>query len=28
VLTFGYLIALPILLILIGIAIRWRRRRR
>ena len=27
-LTFGYLIALPILLILIGVAIRWRRRRR
>lgn len=28
VLTFGYLIALPILLILIGLAITWRRRRR
>lgn len=28
VLTFGYLIALPILLILIGLAISWRRRRR
>ncbi|HEX7368982.1 MAG TPA: GldG family protein [Rhodanobacteraceae bacterium] len=28
VLTFGYLIALPIILILIGIAISWRRRRR
>jgi hypothetical protein len=27
-LTFGYLIALPILLILIGLAISWRRRRR
>jgi ABC-type uncharacterized transport system involved in gliding motility auxiliary subunit len=27
-LTFGYLIALPILLILIGLAINWRRRRR
>lgn len=28
VLTFGYLIALPILLILVGFAIAWRRRRR
>ena len=28
VLTFGYLITLPILLILIGLAINWRRRRR
>jgi hypothetical protein len=28
VLTFGYLVALPILLILIGLAIHWRRRRR
>ncbi len=28
VLTFGYLIALPIVLILIGLAISWRRRRR
>ena len=27
-LTFGYLVALPILLILIGLAINWRRRRR
>src|SRR6185312_3456360 len=27
-LTFGYLIALPILLILIGLAVQWRRRRR
>ncbi|HEY9112768.1 MAG TPA: ABC transporter, partial [Rhodanobacteraceae bacterium] len=27
-LTFGYLVTLPIVLILIGLAIRWRRRRR
>ncbi|HJP97442.1 MAG TPA: ABC transporter, partial [Rhodanobacteraceae bacterium] len=28
VLTYGYLVALPLMLILIGIAITWRRRRR
>jgi ABC-type uncharacterized transport system involved in gliding motility auxiliary subunit len=28
ILTFGYLLALPILLILLGLAIGWRRRRR